>query len=149
MQDNENKPVYEERDASFEADAPMPQDTLSEEELQDSILEDSDMTAFQKTIAKMSDKTWDLCQRICGVVLALLASIALFWENITGSTNEGGFSYSLIVAVVIALLIPNIIERRGLRKIPKVRTTMAIVLLICIVVYFLIIGVRTGFNFRA
>ena len=51
--------------------------------------------------------------------------------------------------MVIALLIPNIIERRGLRKIPKVRTTMAIVLLICIVVYFLIIGVRTGFNFRA
>ena len=118
-------------------------------ELQDSILEDSDMTAFQKTIAKMSDKTWDLCQRICGVVLALLASVALFWENITGSTNEGGFSYSLIVAVVIALLIPSIIERRGLRKIPKVRMIMVIVLLICIVVYFLIIGVRTGFNFRA
>ena len=70
MEDRDNKPVYEERDASFEPD-PEPETTISEEELQDSILADSDMTAFQRYIAKMDDRTWNLAQRICGAVLGL------------------------------------------------------------------------------
>ena len=49
----------------------------------------------------------------------------------------------------IMLLIPNIIEKQGLRKIPKVRTTMAISLMVCIVAYFLYMGVTTGFNLFA
>lgn len=149
MEDNENKPVYEEHDASFDPD-PVPEDTLSEEELQDSILADSDMTAFQRYIAKMDDRAWNLAQRICGVVLGVLASLALFWDGIFSTNKEqGGFSFSLIAAVVIAMLVPNIIEKQGLRKIPKARTTMAIALLVCIVVYFLYMGLTTGFNFRA
>ena len=149
MEDRDNKPVYEERDASFEPD-PVPETTISEEELQESILEDSDMSAFQKTLARMNDKTWNLCQRILGAVLGILACVALFWDSISGADPEKkGFSYSLIVAVVIAILVPNIIEKRGLRKIPKARTTMAITLMVCIVVYFLYMGLTTGFNFRA
>ena len=144
MEDRDNKPVYEERDASFEPD---PEPTLSEEELQDSILEDSDMSAFQKTLARMNDKTWNLCQRILGAVLGILACVALFWDSISGADPEQkGFSFSLIVAVVIAILVPNIIEKRGLRKIPKARTTMAITLLICIVAYLIYLGVTTGFR---
>ena len=147
MEDRDNKPVYEERDASFEPD---PETTLSEEELQDSILADSDMTAFQRYIAKMDDRTWNLAQRICGAVLGVLASLALFWDGIFNANGErASFSFSLVAAVVIAMLIPNIIEKQGLRKIPKVRTTMAIALMVCIVVYFLYMGLTTGFNFRA
>ena len=147
MEDRDNKPVYEERDASFEPD---PEPTLSEEELQDSILADSDMNAFQKFIAKMDDRTWNLAQRICGAVLGVLASLALFWDGIFKTNKEqGGFSFSLIAAVVIAMLVPNIIEKQGLRKIPKVRTTMAITLLICIVAYLAYMGFTTGFSFRA
>lgn len=149
MEDNQNKPVYEERDASFDPD-PIPEASMSEEELQDSILEDSGMNAFQKTIAKMSDKKWNLCQHICGAVLGLLTSAALFWDSLGGAANEqGGFSYSLILAVLIAFIVPNVLERQGLRKIPKARITMAVTLLVCIVVYFLIMGLRNGFNFRA
>ena len=55
----------------------------------------------------------------------------------------------IVAAVVIAMLIPNIIEKQGLRKIPKVRTTMAISLMVCIVAYFLYMGVTTGFNLFA
>lgn len=147
MEDRDNKPVYEERDASFDPD---PETTLTEEELQDSILADSDMTAFQRYIAKMDDKTWNLAQRICGAVLGVLASLALFWDGIFNAGKEqSGFSFSLIAAVVIAMLIPNIIEKQGLRKIPKVRTTMAISLMVCIVAYFLYMGVTTGFNLFA
>ncbi len=146
MEDKQNKPVYEERDASFDPD-PVPETSLSEEELQDSILEDSGMNAFQKAIAKMSDKAWNIFQYICGAVLGLLASVALFWDGASSGSKEGGFSYSLIIAVLIALVVPNILERQGLRKTPKLRIVMAATLLVCIVAY-LIIGVRMGFSFR-
>ena len=144
MEDKENKSIYEEHDASFDPD---PETTLSEDELQDSILADSGMNAFQLYVAKMNDKSWNLAQRIFGVVLGILASVALFWDSIGGADKEkGGFSFSLIIAVVIAMLIPNIVEKQGLRKIPKTRTTMAITLLICIVAYVLYLGVTTGFR---
>ena len=144
MEDKENRSVYEEHDASFDPD---PETTLSEDELQDSILADSGMNAFQLYVAKMNDKSWNLAQRIFGVVLGILASVALFWDSIGGADKEkGGFSFSLIIAVVIAMLIPNIVEKQGLRKIPKTRTTMAITLLICIVAYVLYLGVTTGFR---
>lgn len=144
MEDKENRSTYEEHDASFDPD---PETTLSEDELQDSILADSGMNAFQLYVAKMNDKSWNLAQRIFGVVLGILASVALFWDSIGGADKEkGGFSFSLIIAVVIAMLIPNIVEKQGLRKIPKTRTTMAITLLICIVAYVLYLGVTTGFR---
>ena len=144
MEDTENRSTYEEHDASFDPD---PETTLSEDELQDSILADSGMNAFQLYVAKMNDKSWNLAQRIFGVVLGILASVALFWDSIGGADKEkGGFSFSLIIAVVIAMLIPNIVEKQGLRKIPKTRTTMAITLLICIVAYLIYLGVTTGFR---
>ena len=144
MEDKENRSTYEEHDASFDPD---PETTLSEDELQDSILADSGMNAFQLYVAKMNDKSWNLAQRIFGVVLGILASVALFWDSIGGADKEkGGFSFSLIIAVVIAMLIPNIVEKQGLRKIPKTRTTMAISLLICIVAYLIYLGVTTGFR---
>ena len=144
MEDKENRSTYEEHDASFDPD---PETTLSEDELQDSILADSGMNAFQLYVAKMNDKSWNLAQRIFGVVLGILASVALFWDSIGGADKEkGGFSFSLIIAVVIAMLVPNIVEKQGLRKIPKTRTTMAITLLICIVAYLIYLGVTTGFR---
>ena len=144
MEDKENRSTYEEHDASFDPD---PETTLSEDELQDSILADSGMNAFQLYVAKMNDKSWNLAQRIFGVVLGVGASLALFWDSIIGANKEkGGFSFSLIIAVVIAMLIPNIVEKQGLRKIPKTRTTMAITLLICIVAYLIYLGVTTGFR---
>lgn len=148
MEDKQNKPEYEERDASFEPD-PTPEVNLSDEELQESILADSGMNAFQKTIAKMSDRNWNLCQYVSGAVLGLLTSAALFWDSLANSgKEESGFSYSLIFAVLFAIVAPNVLERQGLRKIPKLRIAMVIVLVICIVAYFLFMGFRSGFNFR-
>ena len=144
MEDKENRSVYEEHDASFDPD---PETTLSEDELQDSILADSGMNAFQLYVAKMNDKSWNLAQRIFGVVLGILASVALFWDSLAGRSEEkGAFSFSLIAAVVIAMLVPNIIEKQGLRKIPKARTTLAIALLVCIVAYLAFIGLTKGFG---
>ena len=133
------EPEIEEYNASFDPDPEM-----SEDELQDSILADSNMNSFQKFIAKLDDKKWDLYQRILGVVLGVAAFVALFW-NTGKNEDESAFTWTLVIAIAIAMLIPNIIERQGLRKIPKARIVEAITMGVCIVVYFVVIAITKGF----
>ena len=139
-------PESNEYNASFDPD-PDPVSGMSEDELQDSILEDSGMNAFQKFCAKVDDKKWLLYQHILGVLLACGTCVALFWKG--SAETENAFSWSLIVAIVIAIWVPNIVEKQALRKISKARTTMAIAMAIIIVIYFVVIGLQSGFNFRA
>jgi len=134
------KPV--EYDASFEPD---PVESMTDDELQDTILADSNMTSFQRWIAKLDDQKWKLYQTILGILLAIASCTALFWRG--SNDTENAFSWSLVIAVIIALVIPNIIEKKGQRRIPRARNTMAIAMGAIIVVYFLVLGIRTGFNF--
>ena len=146
MEERQQTPEIEERDATLDPD-PIPTE-MSDDELQDSLLEDSGMSGFQKFIARMDEQRWTLTQRIVGVVLGLLAGVSLFWDSFSGK-EEGGFSYSLIIAVVIAMLVPNIIEKKGLRRIPKLRVALVITLSVMIVAYLILMGVRLGFKFTA
>lgn len=141
MEDKQKTPEYQEYDATLEND---PISSMSEDELQESILEDSGMNAFQKAIARMSEKTWTIVQRIVGAVLGVATGVALFWNG--GSNSESGFSYSLIIAIVIAMLIPNIIEKQGLRRIPKLRIALVIALAVMIAIYFVYWGGVHGFR---
>jgi len=145
MEDNQKTPEYEEYNASLDPD-PIPSN-MSADELQESILEDSDMNGFQKTIARMNEKTWTLVQRIVGAILGVASGLALFWNG--GSDNEQGFSWSLVVAIVITNLIPNILEKQSGRRIPKLRVALVIALAIMIVGYMVIVGARTGFKLTA
>lgn len=132
-------------DATLEEDMPQ----MTDAELQDSILEDSDLNGFQKWTARVSDAKWKLYQRILGVILGLGAGVALFWEGISGAAaneSQGSFSYSLIIAVVIALLVPNIVEKQGRRKIPVARVTMAITLGVALAAYFIWTAATGGFQ---
>lgn len=133
---------YEERNVMLDEDEP-----ISEDEIQDTILEDSDMNAFQKFVARLDDKTFVLYQRVLGILLGVLTGVALFWGEING--NKEISNYSLIVAVCFALLVPNIVEKQAQRKINAARITMVITLCIVLVAYFLYAGIRTGFNFKA
>ena len=99
------KPV--EYDASFEPDEPIIE--MTDDELQDTILSDSNMTGFQRYIAKLDDKKWKLYQTILGIVLAIASCTALFWRN--SNDTENAFSWSLVIAVIIALVIPNSLEK--------------------------------------
>ena len=147
MEDKE-KIVIEEHNASFDED-PVLED-LSEDELQDAILADSDMNALQRFVARMDDKKWNLTQRIMGIILGVGAGLALFGENLfKGSGEEAMGTYSLIFAVVIAMLIPNIIEKQSGRKINLARVTMAITLLVVLVAYFVYAGASSGFKFTS
>lgn len=145
MEDNQKKPVYEEYNASLDPDDPVT--TMSEDELQESILADSDMNGFQKWIARLDEQKWTLLQRIVGAILGVAAGVALFWNG--GGDNEQGFSWSLIVAVVIAMLIPNILEKQGQRRIPKLRIALVIALGVMIVGYFVYWGAFHGFRLTA
>ena len=148
MEDRQQTPDIEERNATLDPDPVPVSQAMSDDELQDSLLEDSDMNGFQKFIARMDEQRWVLTQRIAGIVLGALAGLALFWDSFSGK-EEGGFSYSLIIAVVIAMLVPNIIEKKGLRRIPKLRVALVITLSVMIVDYLIFMGVRMGFKFTA
>lgn len=144
MEDKQKTPAYDEYNATLDAD---PVEEMSADQVQESILEDSDMNSFQKAIARMSEKTWTIVQRVVGALLGIASGVALFWNG--GSDTESGFSYSLIVAVVIAMLIPNLIEKKGLRRIPKLRIALVISLAAMIVIYFIYWGSVKGFRFTA
>ena len=144
MEDKQKTPAYDEYNATLDAD---PVEEMSADQVQESILEDSDMNSFQKAIARMSEKTWTIVQRVVGALLGIASGVALFWNG--GSDTEGGFSYSLIVAIVIAMLIPNLIEKKGLRRIPKLRIALVIALAAMIVIYFIYWGSVKGFRFTA
>jgi len=144
MEDNQKTPEYEEYNASLDPD---PIESMSADELQDSILEDSGMNSFQKYIARLNDKTWTLIQRIVGAILGVASGLALFWNG--GSDSEQGFSWSLVLAIVIAMLIPNILEKQSGRRINKLRVALVIALGVMIVGYFIVVGARTGFKMTA
>ena len=144
MEDKQKTPAYDEYNATLDAD---PVEEMSADQVQESILEDSDMNSFQKAIARMSEKTWTIVQRVVGALLGIASGVALFCNG--GSDTESGFSYSLIVAVVIAMLIPNLIEKKGLRRIPKLRIALVISLAAMIVIYFIYWGSVKGFRFTA
>ena len=134
-----------EYNASFDPD-PLPD--MSEEELQDTILADSNMTAFQRFIAKLDDQKWNLYQRILGVVLGIGACVALFWNTGKGE-DESAFTWTLVIAIVIAMLIPNIIEKQGARRIPKLRMALVIALAVMVAGYFVYWGLVHNFQLTA
>ena len=142
--DEQQNNDFEERNATLDPD-PVSKE-MTDDELQESILEDSGMSSFQKFIARLDENTWKLYQRIAGAVMGLLACVALFWKN---GEEQGTFSYGLIIAMVIALILPNFLEKRALRKMSTLRLTMAISMGVVIVAYFLYWGLSSGFNFRA
>ena len=149
MEDNRQNPEYEERNATLDDDFTP---SMSEDELQESILEDSGMNAFQKYCARMDDARWTLMQRIVGALLGVAAGMSLFWDTLmhTGANQQqqqSFFSFPLVIAIVIAMAVPNIIEKQSLRRIPKLRTALVIALAVVIVIYFFLVGSKTGFRF--
>lgn len=148
MEDNRQNPEIEERNVTLDED---PISSMTEDELQESILEDSGMNAFQKYCARMSEARWTLLQRIVGALLGIAAGVSLFWDTLVRSEAERQsiLSIPLIIAIFIALILPNIVEKQALRSIPKLRIAMVIALALVIVIYFVAVGMQTGFSFTA
>ena len=148
MQDNRQNPEIEEYNATLDED---PISSMTADELQESILEDSGMNAFQKYCARMDDRRWTLMQRVVGALMGIAAGVSLFWDTLmrtqAAQQRQGIFSAPLVIAIVIAMILPNIIEKQSLRRVPKLRVAMVIALAAVIILYFVVIGIQTGFQF--
>ena len=96
---------------------------------------------WEERVNRLTDRQWKLAQIIGG---ALLGAVAIGLLFIGG---EELATYRLIIAALAALLVPRYLERVLRRELNVARKAMIVAMLVCLVAAFLIIGIRTGFNF--
>ncbi len=90
-------------------------------------------TDFEKRVAAIGDSTWKKLQIAFGILLGLLCTLCLT----VLSRTETFSGVSLILAVVLAILVPNLLEKKGGRKIPQLRLFLIITLALSLGFYLL------------
>ncbi len=111
---------------------PEPMPEKSEEPEEPEVPEpEPEPTPFQKKVAAIDEKRWKTYQIIGGIVLGVLSGLAL---TVFGRI-ETIARFNLIIAVVLALLVPNLFERYAARKIPTVRIWLIITLGVLLALY--------------
>jgi len=95
---------------------------------------------FEKRIHAIPDAKWDLYQILGGAAIGVFTVASLF----LGGT---GVSAPFLVAIVLALLLPNWLEDRGRRKLTKGRYAMIIVIAVGVVGIMLYTGFTQGWDF--
>ena len=100
-------------------------------------------SAWEKRIDALTPKQWRTWQIVGGAAVGLvaLASLFVFGEELS--------AYGLIVAALLALLLPRYLERAWRHPLNVARRAMVVAMIIGLAVMFVIIGARTGFSFRA
>jgi len=96
---------------------------------------------WEKRINALPAGKWKLYQILGGALvgLAAIASLFVFGEELS--------MYGLIVAALLALLLPRYLERAWRCKLVTARYAMAIAMLIGLIAIGVVIGIRTGFTF--
>ncbi len=94
---------------------------------------------FEKRIHAIPDAKWDLYQILGGAAIGVFTVLALF-------LGGSGVSASFLIAVVLALLLPNWLEDRGRRKLTKGRYAMIAVIAVGVVGVFLYTGFTQGWD---
>lgn len=97
---------------------------------------------WEKRIDALSPERWKLYQIIGGAAVGIAAIAALFL------TGEELSTYGLIVAALLALLLPRYLERAWRRKLTVAKRAMLIAMVIGLAVMFVVVGLRTGFTLR-
>lgn len=88
-------------------------------------------TEFQKKLDALTPEKWKQYQILAGTVLGLFCSLSL---GVLNRTKTFG-SYGFIIAVVLALFVPNMLEKQAGRKIPALRTALIITIVIFLGLY--------------
>ena len=96
---------------------------------------------WEVKVNALSDRQWKRVQIIGGVVLALATLAILFFGSEELST------YRMVVAALLALLLPRYIERVIRKELTLARRTMIVALLLGLAILFLVIGAQHGFQF--
>ena len=98
-------------------------------------------SVWEKRVDALTPKQWKWTQIIGGAVLGC-AAIAIL-----GINSQELSTYRLIVAALLAMLVPRYIERVLRRKLLTARYAMIAAMIVTLVAMFLIIGARNGFVF--
>ena len=96
---------------------------------------------WEKRIDALDPKQWRLWQIAGGATVGavVVASLFIFGEELS--------SYGLILAALLAILLPRYLERSWRRKLTVARNAMLITMVIGLTIAFVIVGVRNGFVF--
>lgn len=96
---------------------------------------------WEERVNALTEKQWKLAQITGGAALGLVAIALLFIGG------EELATYRMIVAALVALLVPRYVERVLRRELTVARRAMIVAMLVGLAAAMLIIGLRTGFTF--
>lgn len=97
-------------------------------------LENEYLSSLDRLAAGLSPEKWKLWQTIAGAVLGIAGGLCLFY---LGGTETFG-SMGLVLAVVILLLIPNILQRNIARSLTRARMVSIIAFAAVLLVHLLL-----------
>ena len=95
---------------------------------------------MEKHIAAMTPEQWKRWQILGGGAVGIAIVICLF------AFGQELATYGLIVAALLALLLPRYLERAWRRRLTTARYAMAVAMLAGLAAFALIVGFRTGFR---
>lgn len=129
-------------DVPAPAPAPAPS-TEAAEEADDDDDEEYIPSEMEKRINAMSPEQWKRWQLLggAGVGIAIVACLFIFGQELS--------SYGLIVAALLAIVLPRYLERAWRCKLNTARIAMIVAMAIGLAVLFVVTGMRNGFNLKA
>ena len=98
---------------------------------------------WEARVAALPEKQWKWVQRLGGVVTGVAAVAFL-----TVLSDELGI-WSFVLAFVLAMAMPNYLERWWRRKLIDARVAMLITIVVCLAAYAVYTGMTHGFSFFA
>ncbi len=122
--------------------SPVQEDPNKQQSAPDSAPEVTEVTIeldeLQTRVHNYPDSKWALIQRVCGAALGATCGLLLTY---LGNFPSIGM-YGTIGAVLIALFVPNLIEKRIKRSVQKGRVALLIALAVWLGAYALIMILR-------
>ena len=97
---------------------------------------------MEKRIDAMTPEQWKRWQILGGVGVGIAIVVCLF------AFGQELATYGLIVAALLAIILPRYLERAWRRKLNTARMAMIITMVIDLAVMFVVTGMRTGFSLR-
>ena len=97
---------------------------------------------MEKRIDAMTPEQWKRWQILGGVGVGIAIVLCLF------AFGQELATYGLIVAALLAIILPRYLERAWRRKLNTARMAMIITMVIGLAVMFVVTGMRNGFSLR-
>ena len=126
-------------------DVPDPQPAPSNEAEADIDDDDDDTyipSEMEKRIDAMTPEQWKRWQILGGVGVGIAIVLCLF------AFGQELATYGLIVAALLAIIMPRYLERAWRRKLNTARMAMIVTMVIGLAVMFVVTGMRNGFSLR-